>query len=542
MAPLAFSYNTSLHRTTKSTPYALTFGQEARIPSFPNPDIQRHYGESQPSEWYQRLIQARHLAAQNSMTVSQQSKDNHDKHAVQHTYKVNDLIWLHEENFLGRNRKISPKWTGPYKIVKVFNFGVVDIEYKGKIYRLNVGRIKPFVNLPNERKQQPITQPPQQQQPQQEQQQQQQEAPQLEEHACAHTHTQQEEESNATPAKRGRGRPRKQATETQGNVQHETEAQTEPILREDIQGGAAALPERRVTRQMVQEGTGVLTEGQIETVEKANILQWRPAVSQGPAYSCDQYGLPIPPQGKKIPQWILDRQRTLKQLTPSLRNKLLTGDPGFQFDPIAYEPLLVRYQHQPIQQEQQPQQQQPPQPQQLQPEEREDTPPRQASPERDNTPPRQASPVPENEQEEEVKQQPPQQQQQKPFTPPAATRSGKTFRTPPPPTQGVARWTTLRSPSAGSSQSGSSTSFGAKAKAVVKAFTTVPPPPGTRAPASTSSRGRDRFPTLKAQEEQERQRQLQLRRQRLLEARPPTEEEDFERRQSVSSNKTRRSP
>ncbi len=38
---MAFSYNTSLHRSIQATPYSLTYGQDARLPSFPNPDIQR---------------------------------------------------------------------------------------------------------------------------------------------------------------------------------------------------------------------------------------------------------------------------------------------------------------------------------------------------------------------------------------------------------------------------------------------------------------------------------------------------------------------
>ena len=50
LAPLAFSYNTSLHRSIKATPYFLTYGQDARAPSFPNPDIQKYYGESQAAE------------------------------------------------------------------------------------------------------------------------------------------------------------------------------------------------------------------------------------------------------------------------------------------------------------------------------------------------------------------------------------------------------------------------------------------------------------------------------------------------------------
>ncbi|MGV0986805.1 MAG: RNase H-like domain-containing protein, partial [Limnohabitans sp.] len=144
LAPLAFSYNTSLHRTTKATPFSLTHGLEARQPSFPTPDIQRRYGESQPSEWHQRLMQARQLASQHAFQASERTETDFNKKAKTFQYKVGQLIWLKEENFLGKNRKLAQKWTGPYQILKIFDFGVVDIEFKNKVYRVNMNRIKPF--------------------------------------------------------------------------------------------------------------------------------------------------------------------------------------------------------------------------------------------------------------------------------------------------------------------------------------------------------------------------------------------------------------
>ena len=55
MAPMAFAYNTSMHRSINTTPFFLTHGVEPRYPSFPNPDVQRYYGESQAAEWYNTL-------------------------------------------------------------------------------------------------------------------------------------------------------------------------------------------------------------------------------------------------------------------------------------------------------------------------------------------------------------------------------------------------------------------------------------------------------------------------------------------------------
>jgi len=44
---LVISYNTSYHSTIATTPFELLFGEKARLPSFPNEDIQQiHYGET----------------------------------------------------------------------------------------------------------------------------------------------------------------------------------------------------------------------------------------------------------------------------------------------------------------------------------------------------------------------------------------------------------------------------------------------------------------------------------------------------------------
>jgi hypothetical protein len=46
---------------------------------------------------------------------------------------------------LGRNRKISPNWTGPYRILQVFHNGVVELQLPNRKLRTNVARIKPYI-------------------------------------------------------------------------------------------------------------------------------------------------------------------------------------------------------------------------------------------------------------------------------------------------------------------------------------------------------------------------------------------------------------
>ena len=293
---------------------------------------------------------------------------------------------------------------------------------------------------------------------------------------------------------------------------------------------------------MVREGKGSLLEGAVEEVGQPKILQWRQEVAQGPLFLCNRFGVPIPPAGTILPQWIKERQHRLRSLPSAKRNKILTGDPGFPFDPVAYATLhgtATVPQHPPeVGAEAEDHVQQLPEEVEV------------------RTPPRAPSPV------QQLQPTPPFQQIikgiQKVATPPGLTRTGKTFRTPPPP--GAPIWrptpTTTRSgsPSQSSSRSGSSLSLGARAKQLVDILKTPTPAPGTRPTTSTSSRGRERFPKLKAKEEAERkeaERRLRLQQQQQRAAQqynlPPPEmtaeeKAEMERRQSLPSTKMARTP
>jgi len=57
------SYNTSYHSTIATMLFELLFGEKPRMPSFPNPEIQRaYYGNSTSAERYQLLQKIRFLA------------------------------------------------------------------------------------------------------------------------------------------------------------------------------------------------------------------------------------------------------------------------------------------------------------------------------------------------------------------------------------------------------------------------------------------------------------------------------------------------
>jgi hypothetical protein len=169
LAPMAFSYNTSLHRSIQSTPYKLTYGQDARWPSFPSPDIQRCYSETPAGDWYNSLQMVRDLAARNNMKATTRAEQDHNCKAQEHQYQLGQKIWLDERNFLSKNRKLAPNWSGPFIITKVRDNGNIRIKLNRKEINVNVNRIKPFIafDTPDATQQQPDVAPQPNQQTQQ---------------------------------------------------------------------------------------------------------------------------------------------------------------------------------------------------------------------------------------------------------------------------------------------------------------------------------------------------------------------------------------
>ena len=144
VAPMQFAYNTSINASTGATPFFITFGQEARLPSMPSPDIQRLVGESAPKTWFNQLQEARNMAVHNNLAATEKAKTYFDSKIQSVTFKVGQLVWLNEQNFLGRNRKLSPNFTGPHTIIQIFGGNVIELNVRNRRMRVNSCRVKPY--------------------------------------------------------------------------------------------------------------------------------------------------------------------------------------------------------------------------------------------------------------------------------------------------------------------------------------------------------------------------------------------------------------
>jgi hypothetical protein len=147
LAPLMFSYNTSFHRSIKTSPFFLTFGMEPRLPSLPTPDLRRKfYGESTSDDIIRKLLIARNVARQYNEDASDQAKLQFDAKAAPHKFLPDQLVFLDEHNFLGKNQKLAPKWTGPHKVLRLKGDSNLEIQLRHNNRKtvVHANRLKPY--------------------------------------------------------------------------------------------------------------------------------------------------------------------------------------------------------------------------------------------------------------------------------------------------------------------------------------------------------------------------------------------------------------
>lgn len=127
-AVLAFNANTSA--ATGLSPYECVFGRPAQLPTALRYSAVADVGESSsagkvPRDTLQYLTgiqrtltrsdQQLHTASVNAHT---RNKLRHDERIVEHTYEPGDRVWLKQNAVkVGETKKLSPRWTGPYRII-----------------------------------------------------------------------------------------------------------------------------------------------------------------------------------------------------------------------------------------------------------------------------------------------------------------------------------------------------------------------------------------------------------------------------------------
>lgn len=130
-----FSYNTSIHEGTKSTPHELVIGTLARLPSENPPTLTTDETYNDYLEGLQlKLKEVQKIARENLIGAKVRSKTYYDKKIKPHTFAIGDLVYLLKEPQKG---KLDNQYTGPHKVVNVYPNENIRISIKDK----NVTRV-----------------------------------------------------------------------------------------------------------------------------------------------------------------------------------------------------------------------------------------------------------------------------------------------------------------------------------------------------------------------------------------------------------------
>ena len=161
LAGLRFSYNTSVHKATGTSPYQLMFGRLPRYPFFdPEGQQEMFTGEEHPDILLQRLHEARKLAAEHNMSFREAYTHKFNSTHGEPDFEEGQLVLLHAPLMSHRDmgvklKKFGTPWIGPAKIKKLFpdkHNALIQFppgSRKGKSdFRVHFDRLKKYIARP----------------------------------------------------------------------------------------------------------------------------------------------------------------------------------------------------------------------------------------------------------------------------------------------------------------------------------------------------------------------------------------------------------
>ena len=137
-----FAYNTTVHTSTKFTPYELVFGKSCNLPSNLTYEIEPLYNcDDYPLAFKYRLQKSHEHARENLLRSKEKRKFNYDKQSNAIVYQPNDLVLLRNEN----SSRFENVYNGPYKVVEDKSPNVLIMK-DNKVEIVHKNRTKLFKN------------------------------------------------------------------------------------------------------------------------------------------------------------------------------------------------------------------------------------------------------------------------------------------------------------------------------------------------------------------------------------------------------------
>ena len=144
-----YSYNLSVHKALKNSPYSVLFGVDANTP-LNNKGFITHaiYGTKYQHKMGLRLKMAQALAKKNNMNFRSDYVKRFNKTVKPHEFKEGMLVLLHRPDLITSNPKIQSEWFGPFVILALVhktNALIQDLANR-KTKFVNVDRLRHYEN------------------------------------------------------------------------------------------------------------------------------------------------------------------------------------------------------------------------------------------------------------------------------------------------------------------------------------------------------------------------------------------------------------
>lgn len=135
-----FAYNTTVHTSTKFSPFELVYGRKCNLPNNLSKCVEPLYNyDNYPLELKYRL-QVSQTEARNNLIASKiDRKSKYNQYVNPIRYKPNDQVLIKNET----GNKLKQLYSGPYKVIRDASPNV-EIEYKGKNNIIHKNRTKPY--------------------------------------------------------------------------------------------------------------------------------------------------------------------------------------------------------------------------------------------------------------------------------------------------------------------------------------------------------------------------------------------------------------
>jgi hypothetical protein len=142
------AYRSSVHETTKQTPFFMSFGREARLPvdvMFGGSEV-RKTRDQYVDDVRRNMENAYHEVRERTKAVQRRQEDYYNKRVSGEPFKKDDKVWLHQP-CTGKtiSKKLHQPWSGPYVIIKRIADSVYRVQLLGGRKRkvVHFNRLKP---------------------------------------------------------------------------------------------------------------------------------------------------------------------------------------------------------------------------------------------------------------------------------------------------------------------------------------------------------------------------------------------------------------